>query len=103
MKLEESGKHDIIKRLCQRINELMTYSVNTGVISDNPLSGIGKAFKTPKVKHNPALAPHELPELMYALSVASIKITTRLLIEWQLHTMVLPGGGSESQMGRNGS
>ena len=90
-RLEKEGKFDIAKRLCQRINELMTYSVNTGVIRDNPLSGINKAFKVPKVRHNPSLKPHELHELMSALSIASIKIITRILIEWQLHTMVRPG------------
>jgi integrase len=37
------------------------------------------------------VAPNELPTLMQALSTASIKRTTRCLIEWQLHTMVRPG------------
>ena len=41
--LEENGKYDTIKRICQRINEIMIYSVNTGVIVDNPLSGISKS------------------------------------------------------------
>ncbi|WP_413698971.1 tyrosine-type recombinase/integrase [Psychromonas sp. KJ10-10] len=88
--LEASGKYDTIKRICQRINELMTYSVNTGVISDNPLSGISKAFSSEKVTNNPHIEPDELPELMNALDIASIKITTRCLIEWQLHTMTRP-------------
>jgi integrase len=68
----------------------MTYSVNTGVISDNPLSGISKAFGSEKVTNNPHIEPDELPELMNALDIASIKITTRCLIEWQLHTMTRP-------------
>jgi integrase len=38
----------------------------------------------------PTLTPEELPELMKALSTASIKLVTRFLIEWQLHTMVRP-------------
>lgn len=37
------------------------------------------------------LLPSELPELMQTLANASIKIVTRFLIEWQLHTMVRPG------------
>jgi integrase len=32
-----------------------------------------------------------LPKLMAALNTASIKIVTRCLLEWQLHTMVRPG------------
>ena len=37
-----------------------------------------------------ALTPDELPELLQVLSSASIKRTTRSLIEWQLHTMTRP-------------
>jgi integrase len=37
-----------------------------------------------------ALRPEELPELMIAIANASIKRTTRCLIEWQLHTMTRP-------------
>ncbi len=37
-----------------------------------------------------ALSPSELPELMIATANASIKRTTRALIEWQLHTMTRP-------------
>jgi integrase len=38
----------------------------------------------------PTLKPSELPRLMQTLNIASIKIVTRCLIEWQLHTMVRP-------------
>lgn len=36
------------------------------------------------------LSPDELKELMVAIANASIKRTTRCLIEWQLHTMTRP-------------
>lgn len=39
----------------------------------------------------PALPPAELPRFMVALSNASIRLETRLLIEWQLLTWVRPG------------
>jgi hypothetical protein len=81
---------ETVKRLCQRLNEIMVYSVNTGIIENNPLAGIGTAFQTPVKQHLPTLKPEELPTLMLALATASIKITTRCLIEWQLHTMVRP-------------
>lgn len=38
----------------------------------------------------PALQPAELPELMQTFTTASIKLATRCLIEWQLHTMARP-------------
>ncbi len=69
----------------------MVYAVNSGLIENNPLSGISKAFQAPVKKHLPTLKPDQLPELLKALSYASIKLTTRCLIEWQLHTMVRPG------------
>ncbi len=85
------GSLETVKRLCQRLNEVMTYAVNTGLINANPLSGISKAFQTPAKQHQPTIAPSELPTLMKALTRASIKLTTRCLIEWQLHTMVRAG------------
>ncbi len=84
------GSLETVKRLCQRLNEIMVYATNTGLIASNPLSGIGKAFQTPVKQHLPTLKPEQLPELLKALSYASIKKTTRCVIEWQLHTMVRP-------------
>ncbi len=84
------GSLETVKRLCQRLNEIMVYAVNTGLIESNPLAGIGKAFQTPIKQHLPTLKPEELPDLLKALSFASIKTTTRCVIEWQLHTMVRP-------------
>jgi len=91
------GSLETVKRLCQRINEVMTYAVNTGVVENNPLSGIGKAFQAPDKKHMPSLRPDQLPKLMRALATANIKITTRCLIEWQLHTMVRPSEAAGTQ------
>lgn len=84
------GTLETVKRLSQRLNEIMTYAVNTGLIHANPLTGIRAAFKKPEKKNMPTLTPDQLPELMKAISYASIKIVTRCLIEWQLHTMVRP-------------
>ena len=84
------GSLETIKRLCQRLNEIMVYAVNTGLIKNNPLTGISKAFKKPAKQHLPTLKPEELPYLLHTLTTASIKYTTRCLIEWQLHTMVRP-------------
>ena len=84
------GSLETVKRLTQRLNEIMNYAVNTGLIHSSPLTGIKAAFKKPEKKNMPTLAPEQLPELMKAISYASIKIVTRCLIEWQLHTMVRP-------------
>ncbi len=84
------GSLETVKRLCQRLNEIMVHAVNTGIIKANPLAGISKAFKHPAKQHLPTLKPEELPLLLHTLTTASIKYTTRCLIEWQLHTMVRP-------------
>ena len=88
--LETKGSLETVKRLSQRLNEIMTYGVNSGLIHANPLSGIRSVFKKPKKKNMAALAPDELNELMVAIANASIKRTTRCLIEWQLNTMTRP-------------
>ena len=88
--IAEKGSLETVKRLCQRLNEIMIYAVNTGLITANPLAGISKAFQQPIKQHLPTLKPDQLPTFMKTPSMASIKLTTRCLIEWQLRTMVRP-------------
>lgn len=42
--LETKGSLETVKRLTQRLNEIMTYGVNSGLIHANPLSGIRSVF-----------------------------------------------------------
>jgi integrase len=91
------GSLETVKRLCQRLNEIMIYAVNTGVIENNRLAGIKQAFQSPIKQHLPTLKPEQLPTLMKTLSLASIKRTTRCLIEWQLHTIVRPSEAAGSR------
>ncbi|RUO79097.1 integrase domain-containing protein [Pseudidiomarina taiwanensis] len=88
--VSSKGNHETVKRLCQRLNEVMVFAVNTGLVHSNPLSGLKAAFPSPVKSNMPALLPKELPMFLEDLSYASVKIVTRLLIEWQLHTMVRP-------------
>ncbi|ELS4797243.1 tyrosine-type recombinase/integrase [Vibrio alginolyticus] len=92
--IEAKGSLETVKRLIQRLNEVMGYATNCGFISANPLTGIRKAFKKPKKENMAALAPAELPELIEAIAHANIKRTTRCLLEWQLHTMTRPSEAS---------
>lgn len=84
------GSLETTSKLISYLNQVMNFAVNTGLLHHNSLAGIRSAFETPKVTHMPTLKPEELPELMHALNYASIKLITRCLIEWQLHTMVRP-------------
>lgn len=92
--IEAKGSLETVKRLAQRLNEVMNFATNCGLIQANPLTGIKAAFKKPKKENMAALKPAELPELMGAIANASIKRTTRCLIEWQLHTMTRPSEAS---------
>ena len=85
-----AGRLETVKRLSQRINEVMDYALNSGLITVNPAARIGRTFHKPKVKHRPALSPEQLPLLMKTLAFASIRRQTRCLIEWQLLTMTRP-------------
>ena len=96
--IEVKGSHETVKRLCQRLNEIMTFAVNTGIISGtNPLSGIRDAFIAPTKKHLPTLLPHQLDELVSRIYGASIRLTTRNLLLWQLHTMVRPSEAAAAE------
>ncbi|WP_077340022.1 integrase domain-containing protein [Pseudocolwellia agarivorans] len=84
----DKGSLELVSKLCQRLNAIMTFALNTGVAETNPLAGIKKAFETPTVTNLPTIQPDELPELLTRLNNSNIKLITRHLIYWQLHTMV---------------
>ncbi len=88
--LERKGNLEVLRRVCQRLNEIMKFARNIGYIEINTLSDIKDAFRKPQAVHMKTLPPEALPELMRAVSRARIFSTTRCLIQWQLHTMVRP-------------
>ena len=88
--LEAANKLDMLGRLCQRINEVMDYAVNTGRMPINHLHSIAKAFDTVKHANMPTVAPEQLPMLLATVNDARLKLITKCLFEWQLHTMARP-------------
>ncbi|EIL8751461.1 tyrosine-type recombinase/integrase [Salmonella enterica] len=92
--IKARGALETVRRLVQRINEIMIYAVNTGLIDANPASGIGMAFEKPKKQNMPTLRPEELPTLMRSLVMSNLSVPTRCLIEWQLLTLVRPSEAS---------
>ncbi len=92
--IKARGALETVRRMVQRINEIMIYAVNTGLIDANPASGIGMAFEKPKKQNMPTLRPEELPKLMRSLVMSNLSIPTRCLIEWQLLTLVRPSEAS---------
>lgn len=92
--IKARGALETVRRLVQRINEVMIYAVNTGLIDANPASGIGMAFEKPKKQNMPTLRPEELPKLMRSLVMSNLSVPTRCLIKWQLLTLVRPSEAS---------
>lgn len=88
--LAKEGIMDTVKRICSVANEIMRIAMANGAIEFNPLVDLTRLYPAKKVKHHPALSPEELPELITTLESANIKIVTKNLILWQLHTMVRP-------------
>ncbi len=92
--IKARGALETVRRVVQRINEIMIYAVNTGLIDANPASGVGMAFEKPKKQNMPTLRPEELPKLMRSLVMSNLSVPTRCLIEWQLLTLVRPSEAS---------
>ncbi|QXZ20853.1 integrase domain-containing protein [Lelliottia amnigena] len=95
--IKARGALETVRRLVQRINEIMIYAVNTGLLEANPASGVGMAFERPKKQNMPTLRPEELPELMRALVMSNLSVPTRCLIHWQLLTLVRPSEASSTR------
>lgn len=95
--IKARGALETVRRLVQRINEIMIYAVNIDLIDANPASGVGMAFEKPKKQNMPTLRPEELPKLMRSLVMSNLSVPTRCLIEWQLLTLVRPSEASGAQ------
>ncbi|HIF9381313.1 TPA: integrase domain-containing protein [Photobacterium damselae] len=88
--IEAKGNYETLRRLCQRINEIMVFGVNLGLIPFNQLANIKAVFTAPQKQHMPTISPSQLGELVNRIYNASLSVTTRNLLMWQLHTMTRP-------------
>lgn len=95
--VQARGALETVRRLCQRINEVMIYAQNSGLIDAVPSINIGKAFEKPKKKNMPSIPPDQLPKLMWTMRTASISLSTRCLFMWQLLTMSRPAEAAEAR------
>lgn len=89
--IEQRGVLETLRRIISRLNEIFRYAATEELIEFNPADNLGQRFSKPKKQNMPALPPSELPRFLVALTNASIRLETRLLIEWQLLTWVRPG------------
>ena len=89
--IEKRGVLETLRRIISRLNEIFRYAATEELIEFNPADNLGQRFSKPKKQNMPALPPSELPRFLVALNNASVRLETRLLIEWQLLTWVRPG------------
>lgn len=89
--IEQRGVLETLRRIISRLNEIFRYAATEELIEFNPADNLTQRFSKPKKQNMPALAPSELPRFIVALANASIRLETRLLIEWQLLTWIRPG------------
>ncbi len=89
--LQEAGKLETLRRICSRLDKIMIYAVNKGVVEFNCLANLSDSFTAPVPKSLPTIAPKELGCFLKVLSNAQIQRTTRCQIEWALHVMLRPG------------
>ncbi|MBZ7592238.1 tyrosine-type recombinase/integrase [Klebsiella oxytoca] len=89
--IEQRGVLETLRRIISRLNEIFRYAATEELIEFNPADNLGQRFSKPKKQNMPALPPTELPRFLTVLNNASVRMETRLLIEWQLLTWVRPG------------
>ena len=89
--IEKRGVLETLRRIISRLNEIFRYAATEELIEFNPADNLAQRFSKPKKQNMPALPPTELPRFLVALNNASVRLETRLLIEWQLLTWVRPG------------
>lgn len=95
--VEVRGALETLSRLIQRINEIMMFAVNMGLIEANPLSCVGQVFKKPQTEHMPTIRPERMPELTRRIETTNLGLLTRYLIKWQLLTLTRPVEAAEAE------
>ncbi|EDX3117313.1 DUF4102 domain-containing protein [Salmonella enterica subsp. enterica serovar Mississippi] len=89
--LEAKGALETLRRIVQRVNNVMEYAVNLGLMDINPLYRVSQVFASPEVTNMPSISPKRLDELVQRVEAASLAPLTRYMIWWQLLTLVRPG------------
>ncbi|MGX3020481.1 tyrosine-type recombinase/integrase [Ursidibacter sp. B-7004-1] len=93
----EIVKPDTLQRVLGNLIEILDYAMLCGRIPHNPITPIKKAFATVASTHQPTIKPEELAEFMQMLQKSNRTPQIKLLIEWQLVTMLRPFEASAVQ------
>lgn len=80
-KMEDKGILETASRIKQRMNAIMRYAVQSGMIKYNPAQELDGALETNKTKHRPALPLERLPDFLHRIDNYHEKTHGRLLTQ----------------------
>ncbi|MGX2948506.1 integrase arm-type DNA-binding domain-containing protein [Frederiksenia canicola] len=86
--LKERGVGDTLHRVIRLLNEVLNFAVNMGVIEFNKCVNVSASFAIPTTENTPTIRPERLPEFMADLNNGNNSSQVKMLIKWQLLTMV---------------
>lgn len=87
------GSYDIARKVCNYMNQIMLFTN----VKPNPFEDLTKNIVWPKSINQKTIEPKELPNFINELSYSNMDVQTRLLIEFQLLTMVRPKEAARAQ------
>ena len=88
---------DMVHRLCEHLNSILNFAWNLGLIDGNPCLKISSVFKKVRQVNNPRIDTKDIPILVKDIQNAHIEKKTRILIFFQLLTMVRPSEASNAK------
>ncbi len=92
-KIEDRGAHDLSHRVLQVASQVFRYGISTGLCSRDVAADLRGALTSSKIKHQAAVKPEELPQLLVA--IAGYESTgdkqTRIALQLLAHTFVRTG------------
>ncbi|QEM87540.1 DUF4102 domain-containing protein [Glaesserella parasuis] len=88
--LKVRGVGDTLHRVIRLLNEVLNFAVNMGLIEFNKCVNVSANFSTHTAENNPTIRPELLPEFLSDLDDSNSSIQVKILIKWQLLTMVRP-------------
>lgn len=86
----EGIRPEMRSRVFRALREILDYAVKEDLLEFNPISVLRDEFVAPKGEHHPTIKPEELPEFLQTVHYSHCYYQTKLLIEFQLLTMLRP-------------
>lgn len=84
------AKPNTAEKVINRLIDILDLAEELFYIEENKLTRLRRTFKRINGKPNPSINADRLPELFKKLYYCNSLITTKLLIEWQILTMLRP-------------